>query len=58
LQAQQDGVQAQLINAYYAAPLMTANRQGLIVEVTDGNHLSYDGGLYSSRLYGLSSAAG
>ena len=42
LRAQQDGVMAHLINAYHAAPLMIANRQGLIVEVTDGNHLSYN----------------
>jgi NAD(P)-dependent dehydrogenase (short-subunit alcohol dehydrogenase family) len=42
LQAQEDGVQAHLITSYYAAQLMVPNGQGLIVEVTDGNHLGYN----------------
>jgi len=33
---QDRAVRAHMITSYYAAPLMTARRQGLIVEVTDG----------------------
>jgi len=49
LGAQRDGVQSHLITAYYAAQLMAPNRRGLIVEMTDGNHLAYNNcGVYYS----------
>jgi NAD(P)-dependent dehydrogenase (short-subunit alcohol dehydrogenase family) len=49
LQAQLDGVHAHLITSHYAARPMVANRQGLIVEVTDGNYVGYnDCGVYYS----------
>jgi NAD(P)-dependent dehydrogenase (short-subunit alcohol dehydrogenase family) len=41
LQMQQHGVHAHAITSHYAVPLMVARRQGLIVEITDGNTLSY-----------------
>jgi len=49
LATQRNGVHTHLITSYYAAPLMIEGRQGLIVEVTDGNHLAYnDVGVYCS----------
>ena len=42
LKAQINGVHSHLITSYYAIPLLVARRQGLIVEVTDGNHLAYN----------------
>jgi len=42
LQAQQDGVDSHIITSHYAAQLMVVNRQGLIIEVTDANHLGYN----------------
>jgi NAD(P)-dependent dehydrogenase (short-subunit alcohol dehydrogenase family) len=46
---QRNGVHTHLITSYYAAPLMVERRRGLIVEVTDGNHLEYNGvGVYYS----------
>ena len=42
LQAQRDGVSTHVITSHYAAQLMVANQQGLIVEVTDANHLGYN----------------
>lgn len=49
-----NGVHTHLITSYHAAPLMVARRQGLIVEVTDGNQLAYnDVGVY----YSLSKAS-
>ena len=45
-----NGVHTHLITSYYAAPLMIERRRGLIVEVTDGNHLAYnDVGVYYFR---------
>jgi NAD(P)-dependent dehydrogenase (short-subunit alcohol dehydrogenase family) len=49
LRTQRDGVESHLITAYYAAQLMAASGRGLIVEMTDGNHLGYnDCGVYYS----------
>lgn len=49
LATQGNGVHTHLITSYYAAPLMIERRRGLIVEVTDGNHLAYnDVGVYYS----------
>lgn len=49
LAVQKNGVQTHMIAAYYAAPLMVERRQGLIIEVTDGNCLGYnDVGAYYS----------
>ena len=46
---QRNGVHTHLITSYCAAPLMVECRRGLIVEVTDGNHLEYNGvGVYYS----------
>jgi NAD(P)-dependent dehydrogenase (short-subunit alcohol dehydrogenase family) len=54
LATQQNGVHTHLITSYYAAPLMVERRQGLIIEVNDGNHLRYNGcGVY----YSLSKAS-
>jgi NAD(P)-dependent dehydrogenase (short-subunit alcohol dehydrogenase family) len=45
----ENGVLAHLITSYYAAPLLVARRQGLIVEINDGNSLQYnDVGLFYS----------
>ena len=41
-QSQQDGVHSHIITSYYAAPLMVERRQGLIIEVNDGNQLEYN----------------
>jgi NAD(P)-dependent dehydrogenase (short-subunit alcohol dehydrogenase family) len=54
LSAQRNGVHTHLITSCYAVPLMVEGGQGLIVEVTDGNHLAYnDVGVY----YSLSKAS-
>ena len=42
LLAQQQAVHTHIITSYYAAPLMVANRSGLIIEITDGNCLGYN----------------
>lgn len=42
----QTGLFTHLITARYAAPLMMARRQGLIIEVTDGDTPDYRGMLY------------
>jgi NAD(P)-dependent dehydrogenase (short-subunit alcohol dehydrogenase family) len=42
LHTQRDGVHTHIITNYYAAPLMVANRVGLIIEINDGNHLQYN----------------
>jgi NAD(P)-dependent dehydrogenase (short-subunit alcohol dehydrogenase family) len=41
-------VRTHLITSYYAAPLMVARKQGLIVEVTDGTDYRYRGNVYYS----------
>jgi len=43
---QQRAVHTHIITSRYAAPLMVARRQGLIVEVTDGDTLSFRGNLF------------
>jgi NAD(P)-dependent dehydrogenase (short-subunit alcohol dehydrogenase family) len=49
LAVQWDGVHTHIITSYYAAQLMVENRRGLIIEVTDGNHLGYNNcGIYYS----------
>jgi NAD(P)-dependent dehydrogenase (short-subunit alcohol dehydrogenase family) len=49
LATQRNGVHTHLITSHFAAPLMIAHRRGLIVEVTDGNRLAYNGvGVYYS----------
>lgn len=45
---QERAVHSHIITSHYAAPLMVARRQGLIVEVTDGLDYSYRGTLYYS----------
>jgi NAD(P)-dependent dehydrogenase (short-subunit alcohol dehydrogenase family) len=49
LRAQQAGVHSHIITSYYAAQLMVRRRQGLIVEVNDGNYIGYNScGLFYS----------
>ena len=49
LQAQQDAITAHIITSHYGARLMVEHRQGLIVEINDGNYLLYsDCGFYYS----------
>jgi NAD(P)-dependent dehydrogenase (short-subunit alcohol dehydrogenase family) len=49
LATQVNGVHTHLVTSYYAASLMVERRQGLIIEVTDGNQLTYnDVGVYYS----------
>jgi NAD(P)-dependent dehydrogenase (short-subunit alcohol dehydrogenase family) len=43
---QQRGVHTHIISSRYAAPLMLARRQGLIIEVTDGDKQNYRGNLF------------
>jgi NAD(P)-dependent dehydrogenase (short-subunit alcohol dehydrogenase family) len=43
---QQRGVHTHIITSRYAAPLMIARRQGLIVEITDGDTFAYRGNLF------------
>lgn len=39
-------VHSHIITSHYAAPLMIETGQGLIVEITDGDHFSYRGSLF------------
>lgn len=39
-------VHSHIITSYYAAPLMIETGQGLIVEITDGDHFAYRGTLF------------
>lgn len=49
LATQQNGVHTHMITNYFAAPLMVEQKQGLIIEVNDGNCLQYnDVGVYYS----------
>jgi len=49
LAAQENGVHTQLITAFHAAQVMVRQQYGLIIEITDGNRLSYnDVGVYYS----------
>ncbi|WP_058300817.1 SDR family oxidoreductase [Gorillibacterium timonense] len=48
LRIQKQAVHTHMINSFYAAPLMTARKEGLIVEVTDGVGYHYRGNLYYS----------
>ena len=43
---QQRAVYTHLITSRYAAPLLIERRQGLIVEITDGDNFSYRGNLF------------
>lgn len=43
---QQRGVHTHIITSCYAAPLMVARRQGLIIEITDGDSAAYRGNLF------------
>lgn len=43
---QQRGVYTHLITSRYGAPLMIERKQGLIVEITDGDNFSYRGNLF------------
>lgn len=45
---QNRAVHSHLITSHYAAPLMIARKQGLIIEITDGMDLQYRGNLYYS----------
>ncbi|WP_341277776.1 SDR family oxidoreductase [Paenibacillus sp. FSL H8-0537] len=45
---QQRAVFSHMITSYYGAPLMTARKQGLIIEITDGVDSQYRGNLYYS----------
>lgn len=48
LLALKNGVDSHIITSHYGAQLMVERRQGLIVEVNDGNGLGYNGNLYYS----------
>ena len=43
---QERAVHSHIITSYYAAPLMVARGEGLIVEVTDGDSLEYRGSFF------------
>jgi NAD(P)-dependent dehydrogenase (short-subunit alcohol dehydrogenase family) len=43
---QQRGVTTHIITSHYAAPLMIAQRSGLIIEITDGDSPNYRGNLF------------
>ncbi len=43
---QQRAVHAHLITSYYGVPLLIARRQGLVIEITDGDTLDYRGNLF------------
>jgi NAD(P)-dependent dehydrogenase (short-subunit alcohol dehydrogenase family) len=43
---QQRAVHTHIITSRYGAPLLVARRQGLIVEITDGDTLAYRGNLF------------
>ncbi|GMK38020.1 short-chain dehydrogenase [Paenibacillus sp. CCS19] len=45
---QRQAVHSHMITSYYAAPLLIARRQGLIIEITDGWDYRYRGNLYYS----------
>ncbi|TBL78720.1 SDR family oxidoreductase [Paenibacillus thalictri] len=45
---QRRAVHSHMITSYYAAPLMVARGQGLIIEITDGTNYDYRGNLYYS----------
>jgi NAD(P)-dependent dehydrogenase (short-subunit alcohol dehydrogenase family) len=46
LRMQEQAVHSHIITSYYAAPLMLARKQGLILEITDGDDLKYRGTLF------------
>jgi NAD(P)-dependent dehydrogenase (short-subunit alcohol dehydrogenase family) len=48
LQIQRQAVHSHMMTSYYGAPLMVARKQGLIIEITDGDSYSYRGNLYYS----------
>ena len=49
LLAQEAGVNSHIISSHYAAQLMVNRRQGLIVEINDGNYMGYNNcGLFYS----------
>jgi len=48
LRLQPQAVHSHMMTSYYAAPLMTARRSGLIIEITDGWDYRYRGNLYYS----------
>lgn len=48
LQMQRQAVHAHIMTSYYGAPLMIANKSGLIIEITDGVDYKYRGNLYYS----------
>jgi NAD(P)-dependent dehydrogenase (short-subunit alcohol dehydrogenase family) len=43
---QQRAVHSHLITSYYGVPLLIARRQGLVIEITDGDTLDYRGNLF------------
>jgi NAD(P)-dependent dehydrogenase (short-subunit alcohol dehydrogenase family) len=43
---QQRAVYSHLITSYYGVPLLIARRQGLVIEITDGDTLDYRGNLF------------
>ncbi|MVO98069.1 SDR family oxidoreductase [Paenibacillus lutrae] len=45
---QQRAVHSHMLTSYYGAPMMTARKQGLIIEITDGVDYRYRGNLYYS----------
>lgn len=45
---QQRAVHSHMITSYYAAPLMVARQEGLIIEITDGIDYRFRGNLYYS----------
>lgn len=45
---QKRAVSSHIITSYYGVPLMVARRQGLVVEITDGNDYHYRGNLFYS----------
>jgi len=42
LRSQEQAVHTHIITSTYAAPIMVANRNGLIIEITDGNCMQYN----------------
>lgn len=48
LDTQRNGVHTHLITSYHAAPLMVEQKNGLIIEINDGNCLQYNVGVYYS----------
>ena len=43
---QQRAIHSHLITSHYAVPLMLEQKQGLVIEVTDGDNFSYRGNLF------------